>query len=952
MSLPDPEGSPEIPDEELEDRDPDNPIATSVDPVSPFIDPIYRTVETFNTKKKYIENDPFRKMISEKTWVMQAEREEKKIKDRRTRNFYLEPYQQGKEWYNCCIIVKDVLTKKERYCDRFVLIHPEYINNPDGKYDNDGDIDHMPICNICKAANYLRIVKKKKGFRKLPPRSSWPLYPQNKIRVELGKTDELATYHPEKFYKAKALAKGKLIELPVPKARKNLPKLTSVAEKKPGDKIVEGFVGDATLSPLFIYNRGLKVRDRLKAAVNKEIFDLEMNAREIVLFNKVIADSRLNSIAIEQGRFSTLNKIMEGTYMALGPVGNHKPIIPEHYLKNMDEPIDKGSRAFLSNFPEYSRGTQFDKIMIKQDYDFFNEIHNSLRRKLIPKKLSLCDSVDKMVYSVPRFFNYWGLQDIKNIVNDFEMDDILNDVRDLPYTGVHQFLNSYVSKYKLLDSVGKFRVIREAILFYREHKDLVGFKIEQDFQPQFRYVLSYKRKEALLALEPSSVQKELIDCLPSADYTNFCTTERELTLFQSDYPNLSFVEKELVKRRYHSYCKGMGSWDKLATEEQFISKMRDYLYATIANQVPEESNILVELGISTLCPEDNLLPPASANISSFSPVNEEENMGYFINDIFGKDSDDDDSEDDEHDKDDDSDDNEIPNISSFKIPTPDENGPMDVLFTTSEGHITKSGNIDTTIGPTSSDNIPKRNISPSTSPTDQETKRTRTVFSELQSLSQIVTVTSYFMLNDKHGVISTVKGQYENNSPSLFDTLGGPSGNSLFLAIREIITTKNLPIDVPTDSDMRILLTSELRRWLNDENPVYFQKSTNEDLFKDAFIHLMRQDHEYQRLLTNAHRRRGDTVIRPNIDDEIDAYLDNKENDSVELSLLDAIQLCQNFKANVVILETEGLINGLGAFNYTGFSHIKDVPNVITPEFLSSIWILLYNKQTMKFFLS
>ena len=580
-----------------------------------------RTLETLNSTKIWMTISNFRDSIGEWTWADQAKKEidQKQPPANRTLKKRLEFYQSGWEWYNCCIITNDQITNDLRYCERFACIHPEYIL--DSIYYDDEILDHIPICANCKG-NYTKPKIGTNQWRILPPRDSWPHYPEKVVRIHLSdKRNLLINYKIGKEFDTKFLEKNRLVELKEPKERKNYPKLTSVSAKKPGDKIQEGFVGDATLSPIFICNRGLKIRDRMKAAANKAAMDLLANAREIELFNRIIKNRHLNAMAIKDGKFNILNKIMESQIEPSALYSATDSVVSDVTIPALDNKTNLYYRLCLNAFPQFYEANAYDQSIIKRDYHYFHIINDAIIRCLSTDKVTESDISDGKFYSIPCFFNNWDLDgDVRAIANDFELDNKMNEESELLYVDAHYYLNMHFKKYQFLDWVGRFRLIRQLILYSRENGTCSGFEIQREFQPQIRYVLSHNRKAILSAMELKDMQNELIKCLPAADYTEYFTTENELIAFQNDYPNLSFIEQELVKRRYHSYCMGMGKLAKTDNEDQFVQKMRTYLFTQIVSN-SDESPILMDIGTKVFCPEDDSC--YSSCLSPLPDLNEE-----------------------------------------------------------------------------------------------------------------------------------------------------------------------------------------------------------------------------------------------------------------------------------------------------------------------------------------
>jgi hypothetical protein len=166
------------------------------------------------------------------------------------------------------------------------------------------------------------------------------------------------------------------------------------------------------------------------------------------------------------------------------------------------------------------------------------------------------------------------------------------------------------------------------------------------------------------------------------------------------------------------------------------------------------------------------------------------------------------------------------------------------------------------------------------------------------------------------------------------------------MAINHILKCQGVSDDfIQTEEALRGALVDQYHNDIKvkntSKNMFYFQES-NEDpaTFRNKFIELMRGDPEYA-LLLKSHRRRNPLAVHidPNEDKEIEMYINNKEKTDTELTLIDAIPLCNSFNVNVVIWICNGSHNVESAELSSYFNYVEG----------RTTWILMYDKESERF---
>jgi hypothetical protein len=171
-------------------------------------------------------------------------------------------------------------------------------------------------------------------------------------------------------------------------------------------------------------------------------------------------------------------------------------------------------------------------------------------------------------------------------------------------------------------------------------------------------------------------------------------------------------------------------------------------------------------------------------------------------------------------------------------------------------------------------------------------------------------------------------------------------GKSLIWAIYHILTGTNYAGTVPSEEELRASIVDQYHqdmRYVNTTKSMFYFQSGNDDVstFRSKFIKLMREDREYEFLL-NQYKRRHPLAhfIDSDEDREMELYINNKEQLTTELTLIDAIPICNHFNKNVITWQCNGDHNVNQAERSIYFNYVSG----------RETWILMYDQESKRYF--
>jgi hypothetical protein len=165
-------------------------------------------------------------------------------------------------------------------------------------------------------------------------------------------------------------------------------------------------------------------------------------------------------------------------------------------------------------------------------------------------------------------------------------------------------------------------------------------------------------------------------------------------------------------------------------------------------------------------------------------------------------------------------------------------------------------------------------------------------------------------------------------------------GESLTMAIVRIYAEKSYT-SIPTSTYIRELLVDQIKLWLKHDN-LLFQLEGDQRSFKQGFLEIIREDPAYQDIIPNSRSRQNIRTLSDDTNLEINKYLTNKLESTVELIPLDAMMLAMASGMHCMIYEQSTADDVVDTKLL--YSHFDK-----SEEYLHHLWIFLYDKDNGKF---
>ena len=824
-------------------------------------------------------------------------------------NRFLKDFYNGYEVYQCFN-----KTKLGYFCTRSIITHPDYMRNMLERDWSEVLPRHLPICGHCRT--YYR-----NNFEAIPFPTDWRQAPKKMTRVSL--TGEIFVEMPN------FLTNGNFEEKDLPKKRPTyqscVVKHDSKSQRRPigkptntvqyvGEKIIRAQLSFTKLSPLLKQNR---------LTYWNQFWYMSLLRENMNYYDQFMEANFYLAVLMEDFKFHIPDTVTEGILTASEPSKNfdkledfnefNYPFPDKMTQQELDEEVD-----FCGNYEEFQEGNVVDKRKIVNDYHYFTYLESFYRAFLNPVMLeqykkdthdfvmynSNIRTTEDTIYSPSKYFGEWnksGDEILAEVFINFAVGVDFNN-GNVSLAKAHSYMINYVSAYKFMDWVGKFKAIICFLDLSRSTCKINRFpasREEQNYQglpkpepiisrmqdkkysPQATYVLSKHRK--VLTNTESTEQMDFISAMPACEFpANWEFMLEHLVKFDSTYMTKNAIEQELMRRHFYCYAKYIlkcNTSDKIPEKflklDEYLKLLRHYVADTIYSNINEGHQLRVLA--TAFFPENQKVNYYhydfhACSVKTNLAIAEKERKEF----------------------------EKLTQTNAKKqAKTNTQSDTKQKKQSASELNAWSSKPSSTTKGKSSSSTITNIIKESGQQQEEEDTvliKKSRKFFDSSRVFNRL-----YFMLDTNSAMIDVVDGKNDHS----FNTDRIPhDGESLLTAISYILSSYSDPeTDSPSFAEMRTKLVEELLKKVKTED-LYYQSSDSQTLFRTKFIESMREDNEYTLAISYGQRRRGVTRLSEDENEEIELYLKNKLKPEVELTALDAIQLSMCFNMNSVIWTT------------------------------------------------
>jgi len=841
----------------------------------------------------------------------------------------LDSYQRGEEFYYCCVIKAN-----NHRCEQRLRMHPHYINEliiDDQKKATNIPFEFWPVCG-----NHKSKMTNGSMDKVLPPYMKWPDYPFKppKIRFKSEPNRNLDFRY-----------EGGIKGLKIKSGQHHLTKLITDeqdfirTDPYGRHEVRKVNLGNTTLSAMIIRNRGFCVRDQWYTQILEENANFRDPFLEAQYYERIVKDNKIKELSY---LFHQTPNILESvfnvpTYRLISSYqltdGNEQSLLDIHYpVPIIEHKVQVELESHIECFDVYLNGSKRDRRMILVDYIYFIQ--------LMEKYKEIGGNQDRfeLTYKPSIYYGQWHQADVNEVFDGFLLDtNVINLFEAYSF-----LISSKIIDIDTLDSVSMFKILLSYMTWYNKYgqSSVASYKLPRFLFPQIRYIVESRRHEIFKGPSRVTLQNQILQYLPEYNYADMSCTTEQLRKFNEKYDNLSCIEQELARRLFYTSVSNRNvdsiadiPIDEILPQSQFLAKMRTYVHVNLGLGIENFSAEIRRIGAEVYQTEarilDSYLYVANVHLEEVAKQHDESKFeDDFMHNFHGGLSDD-----------------ELDTSSQNSFNFKDmKYAPITTLSSSlSSSHIPSNSSQQAKISSSASAgtniNIPRSDSNESISLPNK--KRCFCGSPTPPAEIEVNVRMKYFLTNNlEHNSIgSSQHVLYSSTTPIA-------KGKSLIKAVGYILSSSGYEGDnIPTEEVMRNAIVDQHDQNMKVKNTsmsMFFFQSGNEDptTFRAKFISLMRQDPEYKVLLNNHIRRnQGALFIDLDEDREVQIYLSNKEKLDTELTLIDAIPLCNSFHANVIIWECDGISNVQSATRSPYFNYIEG----------RDTWILLYDRESRSF---